>query len=156
MYANLVNAGDAVSRRRGSSCTSHNVDLSTPEKNVVSIRIDSSYANNQVDLLHVELGTARRASSVKSNHLSAKQVLPWGDTGRNSDSMYSAIVDNLRCAPGACIVTILLDLEPIARNGLTYLIQPRVAHVSKSIKLTIHCQHPCPSRRCQPSSYRPG
>jgi hypothetical protein len=44
---------------------------------------------NRGGLLHVELGTTGRSSSMERNHLCPKQVLPWGDTGRNIDGVYT-------------------------------------------------------------------
>lgn len=68
------------------------------------------------DLLHVKLGTTRRARSMERNHLGPQQVLSWGNTGWNGNCVYAAVADNLRCAPVTCVVTILLNLEPVGCN----------------------------------------
>lgn len=65
------------------------------------------------DLLHVELGTTRRARSVERNHLGPEQVLSWGNAGRDGNRVYAAVTDNLRCAPVTSVVTVLLNLEPV-------------------------------------------
>lgn len=66
----------------------------------------------QGDLLHVELGLTRRSRGMKSNHLSPKQVLPWGNTGRDSNSVNAAVRDHFGGSPITPIVAILLNLEP--------------------------------------------
>lgn len=66
-------------------------------------------------LLHVKLGATRRSRSMERNHLGPQQVLAWGNAGRDGNCVYAGVVNNLRCAPVAPVVTVLLDLEPTRR-----------------------------------------
>lgn len=52
---------------------------------------------------------------MERNHLSPKQVLSWGNTGRDGNCVDTAVANDLGRAPVTSIVTVLLDLEPIGR-----------------------------------------
>lgn len=64
-------------------------------------------------LLHVQLGATRGSRSMERNHLCPKQVLSWGNARRDGNRMYAGVSNNLRCAPVASVVTVLLNLEPM-------------------------------------------
>lgn len=139
--ADLVNARDAVSRRRGGSCASHNVDLSAPERDVMSVSERRAAVMIRWDSLHVQLGPTGRASSMQGNHLSPQQVLSRGNAGRDGYRMYAAVADNLGSAPVTSIVAILLDLEPTVRIVSAGPI--RMCRVSSSRSDGTH--HPLPT-----------
>lgn len=92
---------------------------------------------------------------MERNHLSPQQVLPWCDTGRDSNCVDAAVANDLGCAPVTSVVTVLLDLEPTGRYVSARLMKYWPDLISFWIALTIRCRHPYPSRRCRLSSDMP-
>jgi hypothetical protein len=68
----------------------------------------------KLDTLHVRLSSVHRSSTVQSNHLSAQEVLPIGDTLRNLGGLIHLIGHDGVCAPFAVVEALFLDLKPSA------------------------------------------
>jgi hypothetical protein len=104
-----------------------------------------SYLFRNLVITYVELCTSRRAGSVQGDHLRTEEVLAVRNALGDRNTLQAKVSNNLARSPGAAVVSVLLDLEPVM------YVRP-VASDNNSFGLTSRCRCQNPSERYRPSS----